>query len=147
MISTFKNDLKIGKSVEEKILNKIKKKYPKAYIIDGYFKDYDIYIPETDISVEVKKDEKSKETGNYVIEVEFNGKPSALSTTKANYWVIYDGECEVWTTPLKIKESVKNLPIREFIGKGDTKPKKAYLCPKQLIKNNAEVVYEVHRNN
>ena len=147
MISTFKNDLKIGKSVEEKILNKIKKKYPKAYIVEGYFKDYDISVPETSFGIEVKYDEKSKETGNYVIEVEFNGKPSALSTTKAEYWVICDEESESWIKPSKIKESVKNLPIREFIGKGDTKSKKAYLCPKQLIKNNAEVVYEVHRNN
>lgn len=144
-MQTFKKDLEAGKELEEYILKKVKKKYSDAYIIDGYFKEYDIYIPQINLGVEVKRDEKSRYTGNYVIEVEFDGKPSALSTTKADYWVIYDGECEVWTTPFRIKKSIKGLPLREFIGKGDTKSKKAYLCPKELIKKNAEVVYEVHR--
>jgi hypothetical protein len=144
-MQTFEKDLDAGKELEEYILKKIKKKYSDAYIIDGYFKEYDIYIPQINLGVEVKRDEKSRYTGNYVIEVEFDGKPSALSTTKADYWVIYDGECEVWTTPLRIKKSVKGLPLREFIGKVDIKPKKAYLCPKKLIKKNAEVVYEVYR--
>ena len=144
-MQTFEKDLEAGKELEEYILKKVKKKYSDAYIIDGYFKEYDIYIPQINLGVEVKRDEKSRYTGNYVIEVEFDGKPSALSTTKADYWVIYDGECEVWTTPLRIKKSIKGLPLREFIGKGDTKPKKAYLCPKELIKKNAEVVYEIHR--
>ena len=147
MRDTFKEDLEAGKKLEEHILKKVKRRYPDAYMIDGYFKDYDIYIPEIDLGVEVKRDEKSRHTGNYVIEIEFNGKPSALSTTKANYWVIYDGECEIWTTPSRIKKSIKGLPLREFIGKGDTKPKKAYLCPKQLIKNNAEAIYEVFGKN
>ena len=87
---------------------------------------------------------KSQETGNYVIETEFNNKPSALSTTEADYWVFWDGECEIWTTPWRIREAIKGLPLREFIGKGDTKMKKAYLCPKERIKNSAEFVYEIH---
>ena len=59
-------------------------------MIDGYCKEWDIYIPELDEGVEVKSDQKSKHTGNIVIEIEFNGKPSALATTKAKYWVIFD---------------------------------------------------------
>ena len=56
--------------------------------MEGYFKDYDIYVPEINKSIEVKSDEKSKYTNNIVVEVEFNGKPSALSTSKADYWVL-----------------------------------------------------------
>ena len=73
MRETFKRDLESGKKLEEHILKKVKRRYPDAYIIDGYFKDYDIYIPEIDLGIEVKKDEKSQETRNYVIEIEFNG--------------------------------------------------------------------------
>ena len=141
----FQRDLKIGEKLEHHILKKIQKSYPKARKIEGYFKDYDIYVEELGIRVEVKQDIKSQHTGNYVIETSFNGKPSALSTTKADYWVIYDGECEIWTTPWRIKKAVKGLKQATFTGKGDTKSKTAYLCPKERIKKTAEFVYEIHR--
>ena len=70
MTNTFKRDLKRGEQVELAILDMIKVKYPKAHKVQGYFKDYDIYIPELEFGVEVKADEKSKETGNIVIEIE-----------------------------------------------------------------------------
>ena len=141
----FQDDLIIGEELERHILKKIQKRYPKAKKIEGYFKGYDIFIPEIQVRIEVKQDKKSQHTGNYVIETEFDGKPSALSTTEADYWVIFDGECEIWTTPWRIREAVKGLVQREFIGKGDTKAKKAYLCPKERIKKTAEFVYEIHR--
>ena len=82
-MNTFTEDLKVGKLYENIVLNKIKEKYPKAYIIDGYCKDWDIYIPELNFGVEVKSDKKSLHTGNIVIEIEMNGKPSALATSKS----------------------------------------------------------------
>ena len=75
--------------------------------------------------------------------MEFEGKPSALSTTTADWWVFYDSETEFWITPELIRHSVKELELREFIGKGDTKSKKAYLWPKDYIKINAEFVSAV----
>ena len=144
-MSSFYADLEVGKQTENAILFIIKKKYPKAYIIEGYFKDYDIYIPEKNIGVEVKRDEKSKYTGNLVIEVEFNGKPSALSTTKADYWVFYDGYDYIWITPKMLKDITYFCGnIVEFIGKGDTKPKKAYLMPKSIIKASALLITTPH---
>ncbi len=149
----FQDDLKAGERLERYILNKIQQgqspllgdAFPDAYKIEGYFKEYDIYIPSIGLGIEVKQDKKSQHTGNYLIEIEFDGKPSALSTTKANYWVFHDGECEIWTTPSRIKQAIKGLPIREFIGNGDTKYKKAYLCPKEKIKNTAEyILYEIY---
>ena len=135
MIQTFKRDLKRGKHHENVVLNLIKSKYKNAYIKDGYCKEYDIFVPEMNFGVEVKSDEKSKYTNNIVIEIEFNNKPSALMTTKAKYWVIYDGYSYNWFLTDKIKDCIKdnNLTYAEFTGKGDTKSKKAYLIKKELL--------------
>ena len=135
MISTFQEDLKVGKLYENIVLNKIKRIYPKAHIIDGYCKDWDIFVPELNFGVEVKSDKKSLHTGNIVIEVEMNGKPSALSTSKSKWWVIYDGENFNWFAIKNIKRCIieNNLRCVEFIGKGDTKSKKAYLIKKQML--------------
>ena len=135
MTQTFKRDLKIGKYHEQVILNYIQTKYKDSYIQDGYFKDYDIFVPEMNFGIEVKSDEKSKYTNNIVIEIEFNNKPSALTTTKAKYWVIYDGYKYNWFLTENIKKCIleNNLRYVEFIGKGDTKSKKAYLIKKEIL--------------
>jgi len=143
-MANFNTSLEDGKKIEEKVCNIIKKKYPKAYVIDGYCKDYDIFVPEKDFGVEVKKDVKSKKTGNYVIEVEFDGKPSALTTTKAEYWVIYDEEYYIWIKPNRLRAIISihgKGKLARFIGKGDTKYKKAFLMPTEIIKDNANKVY------
>ncbi len=134
-MQTFKRDLQRGKYHENIILDIIKSKYSKAYIKEGYCKEYDIYVPEMNFGVEVKSDEKSKYTNNIVIEIEFNSKPSALSTTKAKYWVIYDGYVYNWFLTQRLKDCIKdnNLKYVEFIGKGDTKSKKAYLIKKEVL--------------
>ena len=144
----FQDDLTIGESVEKAVLNQIRtgrtpllgEPYPNAYKVEGYFKGYDLFVPEIGVRIEVKSDVKSNHTGNYVIEIEYGGKASALATTEADYWVFWDRECWIWTTPWRIREAINGLPVREFTGKGDPKPKKAYLCPKGRIKNNAEYV-------
>lgn len=135
MVETFERDLERGKIHEIYVLNEIKKKYHQAHIIDGYCKEYDIYIPELEFGVEVKADEKSKETGNIVIEIESNNKLSALTTTKAKYWVIYDGRKYNWFLTKNIKKCIEenNLRYAEFVAKGDTKSKKAYLINKTLL--------------
>ena len=139
-MAEFYEALSRGKQIEELILSKIKPKYPQAHIIEGYFKDYDIYIPERGFGVEVKCDEKSKHTGNLVIEVEFDGKKSALSTTRAEYWVFYTGEEIIWIEPQMLKELILSYPLVAFCGAGDTKYKKAYLVKKShIIKNAVQV--------
>ena len=149
----FQDDLVVGESLEKRILDKIRtgrtplfgEAYPDAYKIEGHFKGYDLFVPDIQVRIEVKQDKKSQYTGNYVIELEYGGKPSALSTTEADYWVFHDGLCEIWTTPWRIREAIKGLRIVEFTGKGDSRSKKAYLCPKGKIKNTAEyVIYEIH---
>ena len=88
-MTKFHNDLKNGKEYEEKALLHIQQKYPNAYIIDGYCLDWDIYIPELNIGVEVKSDEQYKVTGNFYVEYACNGKPSGIATTKAEIYYVY----------------------------------------------------------
>jgi hypothetical protein len=128
----FEVDLQVGKSVEQDILKLIQKKHPDAYIIDGYCKEWDIFIPSLNIGVEVKSDKKSQYTGNIVIEIEFNGKPSALSTTKASYWVFVLPSIII-TTPDIIRNVISTLRPVRFIGKGDVAFKTAYLVKKELL--------------
>jgi len=136
-METFYKDLSRGEAIEQDLLSKIQAKYPNAYKVEGYFKDYDLYVPEISKSIEVKYDEKSKHTGNIVVEVEFNNKPSALSTTKADYWVWWDGYSYTWFFTDEIKKCIEetNQRLYTFIGKGDTKEKKAYLIKKEILFN------------
>ena len=133
----FKDSLAIGRDSEEGVLGKIQKKYPKAHLIEGYCKECDIYVPETDKKVEVKQDKKSNFTGNIVVEIEFDGKPSALSTTESDYWVFDDGEIYIWITPDILRQVIKPFSPVRFVGNGDNKPKLAYLIKKQIIIDNA----------
>ena len=133
-VTTFKQDLQRGIDVEQKLLAILKKTYPSASLIDKY-KGYDIWIPETHKSVEVKYDPMSNTTGNVVVEVWMYDKPSALLTTTADYWVFHDDNLFVSIQPRRIFECImlNQIPLREFTGKGDTVSKKAYLIRKELL--------------
>ena len=150
-MAEFEHSLKGGHKIEELVLDHIKPKYPKAYRVEGYCKDGDIYIPEIDKYVEVKSDKKSHYTGNIVVEIEFNGEPSALSTTKSWYWVFADGEYLAWLFPDLIWKCIirNHLEPVTFIGKGDTKPKKAYLVPRRLLYSYSDklIKYEYNKDN
>jgi hypothetical protein len=141
-MNKFQTDLLVGKDVEKIVLNQIQNKYPKAFMIDGKFSPFDIFIPETSKGIEVKSDRKSQHTGNLVIEISMYGKPSALMSTLADYWVIYTGEQFIWITPLQLKNMIveNNLPLRTFVGNGDTEPKKAYLPTVEMVKQYATSV-------
>lgn len=135
MEQVFENDLQAGHNSEEMVLRYIRMKYPMAFRKKGYWKGYDLYIPEIQKSVEVKQDCKSEYTGNLVIEVEFGGKPSALSTTEADYWVFVSHRYLIWTTPKLICDSIRKYKHRAvtFTGRGDYKSKRAYLVPTEHI--------------
>ena len=134
MTSTFREDLETGLQVEQKILNILRVKYPSASLINA-FKGYDIWVPEKNIGVEVKSDKKSHETGNYLIEYEMSGKPSALMTTTAKYWVIDDGVYTMFIKPMDIIRCIfdNQLTHKVVTGAGDVNSKKCFLIPKQLL--------------
>jgi len=133
----FLNDLNTGRKYENQILQNIKLKYPCSFLIDKHFKDYDIFIPETNVKIEVKCDFRSKDTGNIVIELFMFNKPSALLVTKANYWIIYTGDEYLWITPNKIFECLllNNVNSTSITGRGDQKSKQVCLVKLNLLKN------------
>jgi hypothetical protein len=132
----FKKDLQRGRDIENLILNKVKQKYACAVLIDGKFKDYDLFIPETNKTIEIKGDYRSCQTGNILIELMMFNVPSALLTTKADYWVIFTGQEFLWTTPIKIVEciTINNISSRSLTGQGDTASKVACLIPIETFK-------------
>ncbi len=139
---SFKDDLARGKKVEEEILNYVQSKYPDAHMVDGYCKEWDIFIPSIDEGVEVKYDPMSMRTGNIVVEIEYNDKPSALMTTKAYRWVFHTKDEVIVTTPDRLHRLIKDnalYPVT-FTGPGDPHAKKAYLVKKALIKATALTV-------
>ena len=134
MINTFEQDLARGVAVERKVLEIIRKRHPCATLVDA-FKGYDIWIPELHQSVEVKYDEMSAKTGNICIEIEFNHKKSALLTTTADWWVIYDGEKYMRFAPIDIIECIlmNKMVHKEFVSNGDSKLKKLFLIRKEVL--------------
>ena len=134
-MGTFEEDLTIGQSAEKDVLKLLQTKYPGAFIIEGYCKEYDIFVPETSRGYEVKQDYKSKYTGNIVVEIAMYGKPSALMSTKAHAWVFVTPSKYAFIERERIKDCIieNNLQVKTFIGKGDTKPKNAYLIKEDLL--------------
>ena len=151
METTFKEDLEHGKRVEREVCKNLNKKYPTAYVVEGYCKEWDIVVPEIDKTVEVKLDEKSHYTGNFLIEIEFDGKPSALSTTQADIWILVDKLHYFVVDTNTLKWLLKDHWINEngyplytpatFVGKGDIKAKKAFLIPKKKFYNQFIKIY------
>lgn len=133
---SFKERLARGEKIEYAILGIIKKKYPKAYKVTGYYPDYDLYIPEKKMGVEVKYDSKSLDTGNYIIDIERNDKPSGLAVTKANLWVIWDNKDLLYISPAGIKECIKdnNIKPKKIYNSSSEDIKKVYLIPRDKLK-------------
>lgn len=131
---SFQKDLQRGLEIENIVLGILRKKYPCASLINA-FKGYDIWIPEIDKAVEVKYDPMSQETGNIVVEIEMYGKPSGLMATQADYWVFYDGEMFVIMPVKHIFKCIFDCKLQyvEFVGKGDTRSKKAFLVDKNTL--------------
>jgi hypothetical protein len=129
MQDTFHRDLAGGQLIEEEILEILKHNHPDAVRIEGYCKEWDIFIPNEKYGVEVKSDKMSQKTGNIVVEVMFNGKDSAMRTSKAKIWVFHTGTEIIWVYLDKLKELVKKYKTVHFTARGDSKEKEAYLIP------------------
>ena len=133
----FKDDLNIGQKYEEIILKRAKNNFPLAYIQKGKFKYWDIYIPEVNIALEVKYDLRNQTSGNIAIECECNDKPSGITTTKADFWVLFDkpdGK-DIWFLTEDIRKCIyiNNLHPSTIQGPGDPYEKKVYLIKKKML--------------
>ena len=137
----FKKKLKKGEEVERKLVEYLKKKYPKTYKIEGENKDGDIVIPEIKKTIEVKNDIGSKDSNNYFIEFSCNKKDSGIASTKADYWVIYDEFDCMWIETGRLRTMCHFYgKYWEGIPKGEKSAIKAYLVPQYIIKDNADLI-------
>lgn len=135
---SFNEDLHRGKHLEHEVHDYlIKKDYPESYVTVGKVKGYDIVIPEIQETVEVKGDEQSCYTGNFLVEIEYDGIPSGLSTTTSDWWIIVDKDnyyvLKTESMRYLVTEWGKNRKPPNFVGNGDIKSKKAWLIPKSKI--------------
>ena len=134
---SFQSDLAYGEQGELFVLKKLHYKYPKAYKVEGYCKEWDLFVPEKNIGVEVKSDRATHKTGNVVIENKYGGAPSGIETTKATWWEYITKDNLYWITPDKIKECIKDNNLQSLDCaplNGDTKRKNLYLIKETLFK-------------
>jgi len=141
---TFEESLNFGQMVEDYVLSRIRKRYPKAFRREGKHPEWDIYVPETKTKIEVKSDVHSNKTGNFVIETSWGDKPSAFTTSKADFWCFFDGYRIIWITKKQIKDAIKEsgVKLRKFRGGTDIQFKTAYLVPVYFIEVNSTKIEE-----
>jgi hypothetical protein len=85
----------------------------------------------------VKYDERNQTSGNIAIECECNDKPSGITTTKADFWVLFDkpdGD-DIWFLTEDIRMCIyrNNLHPSTIQGPGDPYEKKVYLIKKEML--------------
>jgi len=115
---SFDEAYKTGSSAEDEVLGIIQKKYPRAHRIKGYFKGYDIYVPETDDKIEVKRDTRAIETGNFFVETMYDDKPSGIETTESTWWVWVDDKLIIWIQTEALKHLIQGKKEITFEANG-----------------------------
>lgn len=134
-MSNFANDLKLGVSAQEFIVNTLQMELPGLHSMDGNFSNYDL-IASTGYTIEVKFDYLSKKTDNVGIEYLYHKKPSGISKTTAMDWIhIYFFNDELVYTRVKsteLKAYIKNnWKYLHKVSAGDSKASKLVLIKKQ----------------
>ena len=140
----FKKDLKYG-TTGEKIVAMYMAINGMSIVRDESTntKDYDIvmYSPKADknLYMEVKTDnyvDNENDTGNIAIEIRYRGKPSGISTTKADWWIYYMPEISfnnLWMMECdKLKRSIKeNIKDLKVVKGGDNNWSELVLIPRK----------------
>ena len=135
MSSNFNSDLSFGNFYEKQALEYFK--YDSFEIKTGMFKPYDLLLKSRygQLKIEVKADRLAWKTGNLAIEYECSGKPSGISSTRADYYLYF------------VKESGKEdkafkIPVKDFpklvkgcrsVSGGDGYRSKMYLLPYKFL--------------
>ena len=141
MSSNFIHDLAVGQSYEIEALKYLKYDSYVQSDITKKISEYDLKIKRNNIEtkIEVKADLKCQFTGNIAIEYSCNNKRSGISTTTADFWVVfvvYFSKKVCYKIPIKdLKKLCKNC-IR--ISGGDGYRSKMFLlskykCEKYII--------------
>src|SRR5574343_1842936 len=133
----FRKDLKEGHDFEDSICEFVQIKYPQAHRIKGYFKGFDIFVPEKNHKIECKFDRMSAKTPNVAIEFECNNAPSGISLKDATHWIVkfYHDKYKDWRLAIGRVEVWRELcEGQRVVSGGDGWRAKMYLVPKELLK-------------
>lgn len=129
MTNQLKKDLPRGHVGEDIVMEYLKREGHKSVKrIIGNHKEYDILIDDGKISIEVKMDVMSKETGNIAVEHENYGKPSGIKTTTANYWAFIYWYKDEWYGGIFQTKALKKICKKAWsVNGGDDMASKIYL--------------------
>lgn len=145
MSNFYNRDLPYGEAGELVVLDLIRLKHPMAHKIEGNHAEYDIMIPETNKTVEVKRDAKAHKTGNVFIEIRCNGFDSGLNITTADHWVYMIKDKIYLITPSCIRLCIENNKIYETLHYIQGKEIDAYVIPLNFLYNYCIKVYELNK--
>lgn len=143
MSNFYSRDLPYGEVGESIVLDLIKLKHPKAYKIKGNHAEFDIMIPETNKTVEVKRDAKAHKTGNVFIETRCNGFDSGLNITTADHWAYMIKDKIYLIKPNDIRLCVEHNRIQETLHYIQGKDIDAYVIPLTFLQNYCIKIYDL----
>jgi len=143
MSNFYNRDLPYGEVGESVVLDLIKLKHPKAYKIKGNHAEFDIMIPETNKTVEVKRDAKAHKTGNVFIETRCNGLDSGLNITTADHWAYMIKDKIYLIEPSNIQLCVEHNGIQETLHYIQGKEIDAYVISLTFLQNYCIKIYDL----
>ncbi len=117
----FYDNLEFAQRGEELVAELLQNKFTDFKILD-YNEDSECDIVAEvggkRVTIEVKEDVRTKDTGNVVIECESRGKPSGIMTTKADFWVFRVHQDDgILNILFKIKDLKQAVRDRRFHNK------------------------------
>ncbi len=132
---SFKADLEFEKEQMQKLVESLPTNC-QYHIMQGNFKYFDLVIVGKETgkikTAEVKFDRLAHKTGNFAIELSCGGKPSGISSTKADLFLLVDANSfEVYPIPT---EQLKGLlgPLKRVMG-GDGWKSEIALLPVDVL--------------
>ena len=141
MTDTFKEDIIVGEEAEKMVLQMVQKKYPEAFKVQGNFKYYDIFVPEKNIAIEVKREIKSNKHENYFIEYKCNGYNSGIFASRSDYYVIFDENRFIWIRTDKLKSVSETFGKKwKGIPDGGASEVEAYLLDKYYVVEYSDLI-------
>ena len=111
----FYDNLDFAQQGEDEVAKLLENKF-KDFELKGFNHDNKCDIVASvggkEVTIEVKEDVRTKDTGNVVIECESRGKPSGIMTSKADFWVFRvhteDGILNLLFKTKQVKQAIRD---------------------------------------
>jgi hypothetical protein len=121
----FKKSLSLGHFYEKKFIDMT----PHTTCVRSDTSNYDVILD--GVKYEVKYDSFLERTGNFCIEISSNKKPSGLSITEAEFYIIFDSSDNM--TKIQVSVLKKQIEHQKTVMLGYNKLSECVLLPKDLF--------------